>query len=100
MRRATCSDAFPSGHTTVSLVYLACGWRLFPRWRGALVVVVAGIVFSTVYLSLHYVIDVVAGVALAALLPPVLPVLRRWTWPAPPAAIDPYCSSVERSYAP
>jgi membrane-associated phospholipid phosphatase len=72
-------DAFPSGHTTVSLVYLACGWRLFPRWRAPLALLVAGILFSTVYLSLHYVVDVVAGVALAAILPLVLPRLRRWT---------------------
>ena len=75
-------DAFPSGHTTVSLVYLACGWRLFPRWRVPLATVVAGIVFSTVYLSLHYVVDVVAGVLLAAGLPLMLPVMRRWTTPA------------------
>jgi membrane-associated phospholipid phosphatase len=70
-------DAFPSGHTTLALVFLACGWRLFPRWSLPLALVVAGIVFSTVYLSLHYVIDVVAGAALAALLPFVLPWLRR-----------------------
>lgn len=76
-------DAFPSGHTTVSLVYLGCGWRLLPRWRVPLVLVVVGVVFSTVYLSLHYVIDVVAGALLAPALPFAVPLLRRWATPAP-----------------
>ena len=26
-------DAFPSGHTALSLVYLGYGWRLFPSWK-------------------------------------------------------------------
>ena len=56
-------DAFPSGHTALSLIFLGFGWRLFPRWRVLLAALVAGIIFSTVYLSLHYVVDVVAGVA-------------------------------------
>ena len=75
-------DAFPSGHTALSLIFLASGWRLFPRWRAPLVVLVAGIVFSTVYLSLHYVVDVVAGVLLAAAMPLLLPPLRRLAAPA------------------
>ena len=67
-------DAFPSGHTATSLVFLAEAWALFPRRRALLLLSVAAIVFSTVYLSLHYVIDVVAGAALAGV---VLFALRR-----------------------
>lgn len=59
-------DAFPSGHTAVSLVFLASGWRAFPAWRAPLALVVSAIVFSTVYLSHHYVVDLVAGALLAA----------------------------------
>jgi membrane-associated phospholipid phosphatase len=66
-------DAFPSGHTAIALVSVGWGWCLFPRWRAPLALVLGGIVFSTVYLSYHYVIDVVAGAALAALLLVVLP---------------------------
>lgn len=66
-------DAFPSGHTAVSLVCLGLAWPYLPRWRLALVTVVAGIVFATVYLSYHYVIDVVAGALLAATLLVLLP---------------------------
>jgi membrane-associated phospholipid phosphatase len=61
-------DAFPSGHTLLSLYVLSLGWRLLPRWRVGLAAVTTAIVFSTVYLSFHYVVDVVVG---AALVPPV-----------------------------
>jgi membrane-associated phospholipid phosphatase len=74
-------DAFPSGHTALSLIFLAFGWRMFPRWRVLLAVLVAGILFSTVYLSLHYIVDVLAGVLLAAAMPLVLPPLRRLATP-------------------
>ncbi|HSQ64124.1 MAG TPA: phosphatase PAP2 family protein [Polyangiaceae bacterium] len=59
-------DAFPSGHTSVVLVVLAFGWRLLPKWRLPLATVVASIVFSTVYLSYHYVVDLIAGALVAA----------------------------------
>lgn len=67
-------DAFPSGHTATSLVFLFVAWPMFRRQRFLLAAAVAAIVFSTVYLSLHYVIDVIAGAALAAL---VFLALRR-----------------------
>lgn len=70
-------DAFPSGHTAASLVVLVLGWRMLPRWRAPLVACVGAILFSTVYLSLHYVIDLFAGALLAALVPVVLPAFAR-----------------------
>jgi membrane-associated phospholipid phosphatase len=72
-------DAFPSGHTALSLVYLGYGWRLFPSWkiRIPLAISVVGIIFATVYLSLHYAIDLVAGAILAAFVPLVVKGLRR-----------------------
>ena len=70
-------DAFPSGHVALALVFLAYGWRDFPRWRFPLVLVTGGIVFSTVYLSYHYVLDLVAGALLAGVVPLVVPMLRR-----------------------
>ncbi len=70
-------DAFPSGHTTVALVVAWLGVRAFPRWSALIAGAAAGIVFSTVYLSYHYVVDVVAGAALALAMPFVLPALRR-----------------------
>lgn len=70
-------DAFPSGHTALSLVFLAYGWRLTPRWRVPLLLVTAGIIFSTVYLSWHYVVDLVAGAIQALSMVALVPALRR-----------------------
>jgi membrane-associated phospholipid phosphatase len=72
-------DAFPSGHTALSLVYLGYGWRLFPSWkvRLPLAVSVVGIIFATVYLSLHYAVDLVAGALLAASVPLAVRGLRK-----------------------
>jgi membrane-associated phospholipid phosphatase len=72
-------DAFPSGHTALSLVYLGYGWRLYPSWkiRIPLAISVFGIIFATVYLSLHYAVDLVAGALLAATVPLAVRGLRR-----------------------
>jgi membrane-associated phospholipid phosphatase len=70
-------DAFPSGHTALSIVYLVLGWRLLPRWRFPLLVLTAGIVFATVYLSLHYVVDIAAGALLAGAMLLAAPALHR-----------------------
>lgn len=64
---ATTLDAFPSGHTGISLVSLVLGARLFPRARAALALWTLAVTFATVYISVHYVVDVVGGVALAGL---------------------------------
>jgi len=90
-------DAFPSGHTALSLVFLAIGWRLFPRWRIPLALLVAGIVFSTVYLSLHYVIDVAAGALLAAAMLAAAPALQRALSPRDRLAPSPVCGEDARS---
>lgn len=58
-------DCFPSGHTAGAvLVFLAMfSWK---RVAGYVVApICAALVFSTVYLQYHYVIDVIAGIALA-----------------------------------
>jgi len=59
------TDAFPSGHAAGALVCLYFAWRTSPIVFASFVPVVAGILFSTVYLHYHYVIDLVAGGLLA-----------------------------------
>ncbi len=83
-------DAFPSAHTALSLVFLVDGFRLFPRWRWrvALTVAVSSIIFSTVYLSWHYIVDIVAGAAFAVLALAVILPLLRWTFGFPAGAPD------------
>jgi membrane-associated phospholipid phosphatase len=73
------TDAFPSGHTSVLLVVLAFGWRLLPRWRVPLTIVVASIIFSTVYLSYHYAVDILAGALVALAMPLFAPLARAFT---------------------
>jgi membrane-associated phospholipid phosphatase len=61
-------DAFPSGHAAVAIVIAWSTWRLLPRAGIAVTLVASGIVVSTVYMHVHYVVDVVAGDVLASLM--------------------------------
>ncbi len=58
-------DAFPSGHTAVAVVVLYCAYFFDRRFFRICLPVVMALIFSTVYCRYHYVIDVVAGLALA-----------------------------------
>ncbi len=75
---ATTLDAFPSGHTALSLVPAILATRFLPGlgpffWAWAL-----AILFSTVYISVHYVADVAAGILLAGATLALAPQLSRW----------------------
>jgi membrane-associated phospholipid phosphatase len=59
-------DAFPSGHTAISLVSGFVAKRAAPRAAPALAAWIVAVVFSTVYVHVHYLADVLAGIALAA----------------------------------
>jgi membrane-associated phospholipid phosphatase len=72
------TDAFPSGHTAVSLMSLYYAWKEREKKLFAgLIPVVTGLIISTVYLRYHYAIDVIAGVALTGLTIALAPGLRR-----------------------
>jgi membrane-associated phospholipid phosphatase len=58
-------DAFPSGHTEVTLLIMFYARRHAPRYFLVLTVIGTGLILSTVYLRYHYVIDVIAGILLA-----------------------------------
>jgi membrane-associated phospholipid phosphatase len=60
-------DVFPSGHTMLTLVtvVLACKYRL--KIRGPILVAGMLLIFATVYLRYHYLVDIVAGALLALL---------------------------------
>ncbi|WP_254521843.1 phosphatase PAP2 family protein [Natrinema caseinilyticum] len=62
------TNVFPSLHTSLAVVVLLFAWRSrdeYPRWFPIASFVVSGVVFSTMYLGIHWVIDVLAGIALA-----------------------------------
>jgi membrane-associated phospholipid phosphatase len=78
------TDAFPSGHTAVALMSLYYAWKeREQKLFAVLLPLVAGLIFSTVYLRYHYVIDVLAGIALTGLTIALAPRLRRLLTMAP-----------------
>lgn len=58
----TKTDAFPSGHTAVTLAVLICARRRAPRLYYALLPVGALLIAATVLLTYHYVVDVLAAI--------------------------------------
>jgi membrane-associated phospholipid phosphatase len=71
-------DAFPSGHTqmTLMVIVLAFYYRAGSRWY--LGVVGTLLIVATVYLRYHYVVDLAAGALLAAATMFLSAPLQRW----------------------
>ncbi len=67
-------DAFPSGHTAIILLVVYFAYNHFRRFFYVMIPISLSLIFSTVYLRYHYVVDVLGGVALAVL----AIVLTRW----------------------
>jgi membrane-associated phospholipid phosphatase len=74
---ATTLDAFPSGHTALSILPAVLATRLFPRLAPLLWAWALAIVFATVYIGVHYIADVVAGLLLAGLTAVLAPLLSK-----------------------
>jgi membrane-associated phospholipid phosphatase len=58
-------DVFPSGHTMMTILVIAMAWRLGLKVRPWILAIGILLIFATVYLRYHYVIDVIAGAVLA-----------------------------------
>lgn len=57
-------DAFPSGHTGITMLVLYLSYK-YKRWFFRLALpVVSALIFATVYCRYHYVVDVIAGFGL------------------------------------
>lgn len=76
----TKTDAFPSGHTMVTLAVLYCARRRAPRVYTALLPVGALLIAATVLLTYHYVADVLAALPFLLL---SLGLARWWCGPLP-----------------
>jgi hypothetical protein len=57
-------DAFPSGHTLLSLLALIMSWRLHRRCFWILLAPASGCIAATVVLRYHYVVDLAGSLAL------------------------------------
>lgn len=77
-------DCFPSMHTCAALLLSGYSYKHLRSVFWATLPMVASIPFACVYLRYHYVVDVLAGVALAA----VMVALTRKVFPAAPAVPD------------
>lgn len=58
-------DCFPSGHTEIPLLTLWLAHRYQRKIFRIYLPILIGMIFSTVYLRFHYVVDIFAGAALA-----------------------------------
>jgi membrane-associated phospholipid phosphatase len=70
-------DCFPSGHTMVVTAVLIEGARRSRRTFLAFLPLAIGLVLATVYCRYHYVVDVIAGFALAFVVVPLARALVR-----------------------
>jgi membrane-associated phospholipid phosphatase len=72
-------DCFPSGHTAITIIALIYAWRAHRPTFFALLPVGLGLIFSTVYLRYHYVIDLLAALPFVGLTFLVgVPMTRAW----------------------
>ena len=60
-------DCFPSGHTEIPLITLWLAYRFKRGLFRVYIPIVIALICSTIYLRYHYVVDVIAGMALAGI---------------------------------
>jgi membrane-associated phospholipid phosphatase len=63
----TNTNVFPSLHSSLSATVALLAWQTrgpYPRWPVVAVPLAIGVVYSTMYLGIHWVVDVVAGILL------------------------------------
>ena len=78
----TNTNVFPSLHTSLSVTAALLAWLTreeLPAWLPIAVLFAASITFSTMYLGIHWAIDVIAGIALAAVSVRGAELIQEWT---------------------
>ncbi|HWC64673.1 MAG TPA: phosphatase PAP2 family protein, partial [Thermoanaerobaculia bacterium] len=74
----TKDDAFPSGHTMITVFCLLVAWRDTRKLFRAWLPIATLLVVSTIYCRFHYVVDVLAGLSLAFLALPLGERFYEW----------------------
>ncbi len=54
-------DCMPSGHTMMTLINIYLSFKFKSKLRYVFLIIGSGLIFATVYLRYHYVIDIIAG---------------------------------------
>lgn len=71
-------DCMPSGHTMMTLLNIILAWRYRSKLRWLFYIIGSSLIFSTVYLRYHYVVDVLAGALCTVIVLYIAPRLRLW----------------------
>jgi len=76
-------DAFPSGHTEMTILTMIYAWKFSKKYFWVLLIIGSSMIISTVFLRYHYVIDVIAGALLAYIVyliaDPLYRSLKQWS---------------------
>ena len=76
-------DAFPSGHTEMTILTMIYAWRFSKKYFWVLSIIGSSMIISTVFLRYHYVIDIIAGALLAYIVyliaDPLYQRLKNWS---------------------
>jgi membrane-associated phospholipid phosphatase len=68
----------PSGHTMITLVNLYLVLKNKSYFRIPIFIIAMSLIFATIYLRYHYVVDVLAGVAFAIISVKLEPIVREY----------------------
>jgi membrane-associated phospholipid phosphatase len=60
-------DCMPSGHTMMTFITIVIAFQFKSKYKWFVLIIGSSLIFSTVYLRYHYVVDVIAGVFFALL---------------------------------
>jgi membrane-associated phospholipid phosphatase len=76
--KGTARDCFPSLHTAMTTVLMALMWKSARRMFWGYLPMALGLYLATLYLRVHYAVDIVAGFATAAIVLAVTPRINDW----------------------
>jgi membrane-associated phospholipid phosphatase len=71
-------DCMPSGHTMITLVNIFWAYKLRVKSRHFILILGLSIMFATVYMRYHYLVDVLAGIFFAAAALLLEPIFNRF----------------------
>jgi membrane-associated phospholipid phosphatase len=70
-------DCMPSGHTMITIINIWLAYRYRSRYRWVIYIIGTSLIFATVYLRYHYVVDLMAGAFFAVLVIWLEPKIRN-----------------------